>query len=419
MNFVEIAIPFFILAMAVELAYGAWKRNQTYRLNDAVASLMMGSLSQLVGVLRLSFAAVVFAGAVELMGVVAWAPEHWWHWVAAFVAYDLCYYWKHRFGHEWRIMWASHSAHHQSEEYNLSTALRQTSTDYIGFVFYLPMYLAIDNFEILNEKLFDDYNRDKVVLICTGSQGEKNSALSKIANNTHNQIKLSPKDNIIFSSKEIPGNEKSISYLKNSFSFIGLNIITDVDEFVHVSGHPGIPEIKEFYQFLKPLSLIPMHGEYLHLKKHLEIANDLKIEKTSLLLSGDICQIDLINKNHKIIEQLIIKKLPVIQNSIIEEMDFLNERGKILNNGIVSMNIILSKKFEIIKLQTYNKGFPFPFNKEIIEDEIKEILLNKILFIKEEINENILRDLLKEISKKTFSRNFSLKPEFFVHISLI
>ena len=142
MNFVEIAIPFFILAMVVELAYGAWKKNQTYRLNDAVASLMMGSLSQLVGVLRLSFAAVVFAGAVELLGVVAWTPEHWWHWVAAFVAYDFCYYWKHRFGHEWRIMWASHSAHHQSEEYNLSTALRQTSTDYIGFVFYLPMYLA-------------------------------------------------------------------------------------------------------------------------------------------------------------------------------------------------------------------------------------------------------------------------------------
>ncbi|MDP6186935.1 MAG: hypothetical protein QF863_06880, partial [Pseudomonadales bacterium] len=62
MNFVEIAIPFFILAMVVELAYGAWKKSQTYRLNDAVASLMMGSLSQLVGVLRLSFAAVVFAG---------------------------------------------------------------------------------------------------------------------------------------------------------------------------------------------------------------------------------------------------------------------------------------------------------------------------------------------------------------------
>tara|TARA_B100001057_G_scaffold60974_3_gene54266 strand:+ start:1884 stop:3137 length:1254 start_codon:yes stop_codon:yes gene_type:complete len=142
MNFVEIAIPFFILAMLVELAYGAWKQHQTYRLNDAVASLMMGSLSQLMGVLRLSFSAVVFTSAVEFAGIESWQATAWWHWVAAFIAYDFCYYWKHRCGHEWRIMWASHSAHHQSEEYNLSTALRQTSTDYIGFVFYLPMYLA-------------------------------------------------------------------------------------------------------------------------------------------------------------------------------------------------------------------------------------------------------------------------------------
>ena len=142
MNFVEIAIPFFILAIVIEFAFGIWKKKQTYRLNDAVASLMMGSLSQLVGVLRLSFAAVVLAGAVQWAGVVPWEATAWWHWLAAFIAYDLCYYFKHRFGHEWRIMWASHSAHHQSEEYNLSTALRQTSTDYIGFVFYLPMYLA-------------------------------------------------------------------------------------------------------------------------------------------------------------------------------------------------------------------------------------------------------------------------------------
>lgn len=142
MNFIELAIPVFVLTIALELGYGAWKKNQTYRLNDAVTSLMMGSLSQLMGILRLSFSAVILAGAVEFMGVRPWSPDHWWQWVAAFVAYDFCYYWKHRCGHEWRIMWASHSAHHQSEEYNLSTALRQTSTDYIGFVFYLPMYLA-------------------------------------------------------------------------------------------------------------------------------------------------------------------------------------------------------------------------------------------------------------------------------------
>ena len=241
----------------------------------------------------------------------------------------------------------------------------------------------IENFEISNEKKFQDYNKDKVLLICTGSQGEKNSALWKIANNTHNQIKLSSKDNIIFSSKEIPGNEKSISYLKNSFSYLGLNIITDTDEFVHVSGHPGKNEIKEFYSFIQPKSLIPMHGEYLHLKKHLEIAKSLKIEKTNLLLSGDLCQLDLINKNHKLIDQFIIKKLPVVQNLIIEEDNFINERGKILHNGVISINLILNKKFDIIKFQLFDKGFPFSYNKEIIQNEIKDILLNKILFIKD------------------------------------
>ena len=128
----------------------------------------------------------------------------------------------------------------------------------------------------------------------------------------------------------------------------GLNIISDEEEFVHVSGHPGKNEIKEFYSFIQPKSLIPMHGEYLHLKKHLEIAKSLRIEKTNLLLSGDLCQLDLVNKNHKLIDQFVIKKLPVVQNLIIEEDSFINERGKILHNGVVSINLILNKKFDII-----------------------------------------------------------------------
>ena len=162
-----------------------------------------------------------------------------------------------------------------------------------------------------------------------------------------------------------------------------------------------------------------MHGEYLHLKKHLEIAKSLKIEKTNLLLSGDLCQLDLVNKNHKLIEQFVIKKLPVVQNLIIEEDNFINERGKILHNGVVSINLILNKQFDIIKFQISDKGFPFSYNKEAIQDEIKDILLNKILFIKEEIDENMISGLVEEVSRKTYNRNFSLKPELLIHISLI
>jgi sterol desaturase/sphingolipid hydroxylase (fatty acid hydroxylase superfamily) len=142
MNYVEVAIPFFILAMLIEFLYGKLVRRQTYRLADTVNSLQLGTLSRLVDVLRLGFSAAVFGTLVQWLGVRQWSMESAWQWIAAFVAYDFCYYWKHRFGHEWRIMWASHIAHHQSEEFNLSTALRQTGTDYIGFVFYIPLYLA-------------------------------------------------------------------------------------------------------------------------------------------------------------------------------------------------------------------------------------------------------------------------------------
>ncbi|MFN3238886.1 MAG: sterol desaturase family protein [Pseudomonadales bacterium] len=142
MNYVTLAIPFFILLMAVECLYGHFRSNQTYRLNDTINSLQMGTLSRLVSILKLGFSGVVFAWLVSLFGIETIATDSIWVWLAAFIAYDFCYYWKHRFGHEWRIMWASHAAHHQSEEYNLSTALRQTGTDYIGFVFYLPLYLA-------------------------------------------------------------------------------------------------------------------------------------------------------------------------------------------------------------------------------------------------------------------------------------
>ena len=85
----------------------------------------------------------------------------------------------------------------------------------------------------------------------------------------------------------------------------------------------------------------------------------------------------------------------------------------------VSINLILNKQFDIIKFQISDKGFPFPYNKEAIQDEIKDILLNKILFIKEEIDENSLSVLVEEVSRKTYNRNFSLKPELLIHISLI
>ncbi len=141
MNFVPYAIPFFILAILVEFVYAKVTGRFQYRLNDTLASLSMGTLSRLMGVVRLGLFGVLFDWILNGHTVLAVSMESPLAWIAAFVLYDLCYYFLHRFGHEWRILWAAHSAHHQSEEYNLSTALRQTSTGFLGGIFYAPLYM--------------------------------------------------------------------------------------------------------------------------------------------------------------------------------------------------------------------------------------------------------------------------------------
>jgi sterol desaturase/sphingolipid hydroxylase (fatty acid hydroxylase superfamily) len=142
MNLVVYAVPFFILAIVVELAYGWFKQNNTYRLNDSVSSLSLGVLSQARRFVTLGVGGYVYYLFTEYFSLPLMDASHWFTWVLAMVLYDFCYYWLHRLGHERTILWAAHVAHHQSEDYNLTTALRQTSTGFLlGWLFYIPMYM--------------------------------------------------------------------------------------------------------------------------------------------------------------------------------------------------------------------------------------------------------------------------------------
>lgn len=142
MDLILYAVPFFLLALLLELAWGAARGRNTYRFADTINSLSLGMLSRLRGFLFLGVGGAAWAAAAEASSIPRWPLDAAWAWIVAFVVYDFCYYWSHRLGHEVNLLWASHVAHHQSEEYNLSTALRQTATGLLTFVFYLPMFLA-------------------------------------------------------------------------------------------------------------------------------------------------------------------------------------------------------------------------------------------------------------------------------------
>ncbi|MCH4899811.1 sterol desaturase family protein [Pseudomonas sp. B707] len=140
MNFILYAVPFFFVLMAAELIADRWRGVSNYRLADAVNSISTGVLSTTTGLLTKGVGLVTYAFALEHLALVRLPADSVWVWVFAFVCYDFCYYWLHRMGHERNILWAAHSVHHQSEDYNLSTALRQTSTGFLlSWIFYLPM----------------------------------------------------------------------------------------------------------------------------------------------------------------------------------------------------------------------------------------------------------------------------------------
>ncbi|MEO8645899.1 sterol desaturase family protein, partial [Pseudomonas sp.] len=140
MDFILYAVPFFFVLIAVELLADRWRGVSNYRVADAINSMSTGVLSTTTGLLTKGVGLVTYAFALKHLALLELSADSVWVWVFAFVLYDVCYYWLHRMGHERNILWAAHSVHHQSEDYNLSTALRQTSTGFLlSWIFYLPM----------------------------------------------------------------------------------------------------------------------------------------------------------------------------------------------------------------------------------------------------------------------------------------
>ena len=136
------AIPMFFVLMGVELLAARIMRRRVYRLNDAINSIGLGVFSQVTGVFTKLLTVGIYAWVVERVALFELSMDSAWVWIGALVLYDFCYYWLHRCGHEVGILWAAHVVHHQSERYNLSTALRQTGSGaLLGWIFYLPLAL--------------------------------------------------------------------------------------------------------------------------------------------------------------------------------------------------------------------------------------------------------------------------------------
>lgn len=207
-------------------------------------------------------------------------------------------------------------------------------------------YLPPD-FEYLDQNAYSDINRSEVLLLCTGSQGEPRAALSRIADDDHQAIRVAKGDTVIFSSRNIPGNEKSIGRVQNNLVRQGCEVITDNEHLVHVTGHPRRDELKKIYAWLKPTIAVPMHGENRHLHAHAKLALECGAKWSRPIVNGDMVVLG--PGKTSIIDEVPSGRLFRDGKLIVPGIDGpVRERRKLMTVGVVSVSLVLSQHGELV-----------------------------------------------------------------------
>ena len=188
---------------------------------------------------------------------------------------------------------------------------------------------------------------EKVLALCTGSQGEPRAALSRIARDEHPEVTLAKGDRVIFSSRAIPGNEKAVGEVINGLVMQGIEVITDRTHLVHVSGHPRRDELREMIGWVRPQILIPAHGEALHLAEHAELARRAGVPKVLVCRNGDLVR--LAPDGPEIVDKVPSGRLYKDGSLLINaESRTVAARRRLSFSGIVTVALALSDKGQLV-----------------------------------------------------------------------
>ncbi len=256
--------------------------------------------------------------------------------------------------------------------------------------------------------------KNKILFLVTGSQGEPMGAMNRIVNGSHPDVFLEEGDCVIFSSKIIPGNEKKLYNLQNQIVRNNIEIISEENAFVHVSGHPNRDDLKDMYKWVKPRSVIPVHGEHRHMQEHVNFAKEMQVPKTLLIENGDIIKL-LPGDAPKVVDKAPTGRV-YLDGSINVETDAksIKDRKNLSINGYLEITLLVSNSGKIKKPIISFKGIPERENSEHfifeMEDEIFNICRTFSLDNKnqqknliETIKQNCRRIVREKTGKKPFT----------------
>ena len=197
--------------------------------------------------------------------------------------------------------------------------------------------------ECVPEKQAGYLPRDKVLFICTGSQGEPRASMSKLAGGEHRDLVLEAGDTAIFSSRVIPGNEHSVGRLQNALIARGVKVITDREAEIHVSGHPARDELVRVYQWVRPRIALPVHGEVRHMIEHAELAKTCQVPETVVAPNGTLVR--LAPGPAEIIDHVFSGRLARDGDTLIPlDGESLRERRKLLWNGAAAATLVVDRR---------------------------------------------------------------------------
>ncbi|MGB9878697.1 MAG: ribonuclease J, partial [Candidatus Pelagibacter ubique] len=260
--------------------------------------------------------------------------------------------------------------------------------------------------------------REKIVYLCTGSQGEPMAALMRISSNTHPDVFIEKDDAVIFSSKIIPGNEKKLYKLQNQLVKDGVEVISEESEFVHVSGHPNRDDLREMYDWVKPQCAVPVHGEHRHMIEHMKFAKEMKVPHPVQVENGDIVKLAP-GKPH-VFDKAPSGRLYLDGNmSVEEDAQSIKDRKNISANGYMEVTILITAKGNIHKRPVLTfRGLPVYDVDEFIY-ELEEAIekTTRTFSIKSKKQEFNLIDALKITCRKC-AKDFTGKRPF-ININLV
>jgi len=262
-------------------------------------------------------------------------------------------------------------------------------------------------------------SREKIVYLCTGSQGEPMGAMMRIASYVHPDVLIEKGDSVIFSSKIIPGNERKLYKLHNQLVRDGIEVISEESDFVHVSGHPNREDLNDMYDWVRPKAVIPVHGEHRHMKEHINFAKEKQIPYPIKVENGDIVKI-YPGKKPEIYDKAPSGRLYVDGSvSVEEDSKSIKERKNISINGYMEVTILVTPKGNIHKRPIISfKGLPVIKEEEFIyglEEEIEKT--SKKFSLNNKKQEQNLIDTLKISCRKYSKEKTGKKP--FTNINIV